>query len=78
MEALRRAPPSEEEAFHTAIEFEEMLAQFHMDHAVCFEEGNGGDLFKELMLRDLGHIEEMERALRELVSGRNETSRRDP
>jgi hypothetical protein len=67
-ETIRKSPPSLEEAFLTAIDLEEMLAQLHMDNALLFEKCGGIYLFRGLMMQDLWHVDELERSLRKLPS----------
>jgi rubrerythrin len=62
-EAIKRSPPRLEEAIRTAIQFEETLAQFHMDNALFFEDTGIAGLFKALMMHDQEHIQELESAL---------------
>jgi len=67
-EAIKKAPPSLEEAIVTSIELEETLAHLHNGNAMIFENKGGIYLFRGLMMQDIKHIEELENALRKLPS----------
>jgi rubrerythrin len=67
-EAIKKSPPTLEEAILTSIELEETLAQLHMENAMIFEKKGGIYLFRGLMMQDIKHIEELENALRKLPS----------
>ena len=69
-ETIKKSPPSLEEAFLTAIDLEEMLAQLHMENAMQFEQQGGIYLFRGLMMQDFRHVEKLESNLRKLPSRR--------
>jgi len=67
-EAIKKNPPSLEEAILTSIDLEETLAQLHMENAIAFENQGSIYLFRGLMMQDIRHIEALENALRKLPS----------
>jgi rubrerythrin len=66
--SLKKSNPTPKQALMFAIQMEEKLAEYHMSTLIDFADTNVLNLFKTMAKNDVGHIEMLQNALKEITA----------